>query len=393
MSNTEPFTQKTCYQISMNPYFGGGEVYTRFLVLAFSQIGWRSVLFVHKKARYWQQLQRLQMPNCELLAIEDLSEIESHLPGPGQKIISHGAIDTRIRNQLAQHHRLFAMVHMPLYDFAPDSYAGYEKIFAVSAYVAASLKDAHVDNAWPEPLYAVADIQAYPPEKALQPFQKNSPYDWDKRKGRDLLCFYIEPWIRPLLPRPYYQRRSPITLAIVSRLTPIKQFPLLFSWLAPVLAEFPHISLDIFGAGGYASVRDLRKALRPARAQVRFWGFQPDVALIYSHVDFVLSGLPEQEALGLNLLEAQYCNTPVLAVNAPPFTETVVHGKTGYLYTDPRKDQGQDFRRLLQQLQDRTSWPQPYSAPEHLERFSFSTFCRRLQTTIHQLHWDQLHGG
>ena len=37
----------------------------------------------------------------------------------------------------------------------------------------------------------------------------------------------------------------------------------------------------------------------------------------------------------------------MLAVNAPPFTETVQDGRTGLLYRDPREDQGADFARVL----------------------------------------------
>jgi glycosyltransferase involved in cell wall biosynthesis len=70
---------------------------------------------------------------------------------------------------------------------------------------------------------------------------------------------------------PAYARLPGVTLGIVSRLTPIKQFPLLFRHLAPVLARHPQFRLEIFGAGGYASVRDLRRALTPLRERVRFW--------------------------------------------------------------------------------------------------------------------------
>lgn len=82
--------------------------------------------------------------------------------------------------------------------------------------------------------------------------------------------------------------------------------------------------------------------------QVRFWGQQYDIAGVYPQIDYLLTGLPEKLALGLNMTEAQTCGTSVLAVNAPPFTETVLEGVTGYLYEDPRKDQGADFARLLE---------------------------------------------
>lgn len=46
--------------------------------------------------------------------------------------------------------------------------------------------------------------------------------------------------------------------------------------------------------------------------------------------------MPEREALGLNVIEAQACGVPVMAPGAPPFTETVLPEQTGWLYADPR---------------------------------------------------------
>ena len=37
----------------------------------------------------------------------------------------------------------------------------------------------------------------------------------------------------------------------------------------------------------------------------------------------------------------------MIAVNAPPFSETVVDGETGFLYRDPRQYAGADFGRQL----------------------------------------------
>jgi glycosyltransferase involved in cell wall biosynthesis len=168
-----------------------------------------------------------------------------------------------------------------------------------------------------------------------------------------------------------------LTLGIVSRLTPIKQFPLLFSLLAPILRKYPAVHLEIFGSGGYASVRDLRRALRPVVGQVRFWGHQHDVRAVYHQLDYLMTGLPEKEALGLNVIEAQACGTPILAVNAPPFVETVLHERTGFLYADPRADQGKDFGRLLERLLT-APHPNPLDHPEHLQRFSADAYRARL---------------
>src|SRR5690606_38708058 len=121
----------------------------------------------------------------------------------------------------------------------------------------------------------------------------------------------------------------------------------------------------------------LKQALAPMREQVRFWGLQTDVASIYPQLDYVLSGLPEKEALGLNLIEAQVCGTPVLAVRAPPFTETVAYGVTGHLFTDPRQDAGAAFAVLLGRLLG-GGRVDPLQAPEHLARFRMEAFAARV---------------
>jgi glycosyltransferase involved in cell wall biosynthesis len=101
--------------------------------------------------------------------------------------------------------------------------------------------------------------------------------------------------------------------------------------------------------------------------------------VIYRQIDYLLSGLPEKEALGLNIIEAQACGTPVIAVDAPPFTETVLDGATGFLYTDPRTDAGAGFARLLDELLAGRARPHPKSAQAHLQRFSFDAFVERLR--------------
>jgi glycosyltransferase involved in cell wall biosynthesis len=143
------------------------------------------------------------------------------------------------------------------------------------------------------------------------------------------------------------------------------------------------VNLEIFGSGGYASVRDLDRALAALPpGQARFWGQQGNVVGIYRQIDYLLSGLPEKEALGLNIIEAQACGTPVIAVHAPPFTETVSNGLTGFLYRDPRQDAGADFGRLLDELLEGRPRPQPEQAEGHLARFSVDAFVERLRPVV-----------
>src|SRR5260221_12999258 len=83
-----------------------------------------------------------------------------------------------------------------------------------------------------------------------------------------------------------FRRKPGLTLGLVSLIAPIKQFPEMFSILAPILARRQSVNLEIFGAGGYAQVRDLRRALAPLGSRARYWGYQTNVAATYSQLDY-----------------------------------------------------------------------------------------------------------
>jgi glycosyltransferase involved in cell wall biosynthesis len=274
-------------------------------------------------------------------------------------------------------HFLTAIAHMPLYGRDPAYLRHYDLVYAVSGHVINSLRDAGIDRVHPEPLWGVADLSGRG-GAADTPIYAASPYDWDLRKGRDRLLSWLYPLYAALRPRPRYLRGPGIALGLVSRLTPIKQLPLLFQHIAPILARHPEFRLEVFGAGGYGSVRDLRRALAPIRERVRFWGQQGDVGAVYRQIDYLMTGLPEKEALGLNVIEAQACGTPVLAVAAPPFTETVAADVTGLFYSDPRQDQGAAFDALLTRLAEAPFRVKQGVAAAHLERFGEAAFAGRV---------------
>jgi glycosyltransferase involved in cell wall biosynthesis len=365
----------TLVQINLQPQFGGGEVYTAFLCRALSRLSVPTRLLVDPRADFWD---RLGLPaDTERIAVADAGDLPQHLPAGPVWLLSHGPLPASLRSPTPGRLRS-AIAHMPVQGRDPAAFAGHDRIYAVSGWVRDGLEAAGLP-AWDEPLYGVADIGARPGGSQIC---RTSRYDWDRRKGRDRLLGWLEPVAETLWRHPSFARRDGLTLGIVSRLTPIKQFPLLFSHLAPVLARHPQVNLEIFGSGGYASVRDLDVAMRPCASQVRFWGQQGNVAAIYPQLDYLLSGLPEKEALGLNIIEAQACGTPVIAVDAPPFTETVLNGKTGFLYRDPREDAGADFGRLLDEMLAGRARPKPELADTHLARFSFEAFVERLRPVV-----------
>jgi glycosyltransferase involved in cell wall biosynthesis len=367
-----------CYQVNLQTGWGGGEVYTVFFARALAARGVRTVLFANANIADW----RTQLPaGSEVIGIaggdELAAAIKSRIPaGERAWLVFHTpATAAQVAPLCTAGHLLSCFAHMPLYGRNPATLLPYDLVIPVSGHVLASLHANEIVNAYPEPLYGIADLSGRGSDGALR---RQSSYDWDTRKLRDRLFGFFEPAVELLRQHPPFARGTGITLGIVSRLTPIKQFPQLFRHLAPVLARHPGFDLHVIGAGGYASVRDLKRALAPIRSRVRFWGKQRDVAAVYRRLDYLLTGLPEKEALGLNVIEAQASGLPVLAVDAPPFTETVAAEVTGLFYADPRGDDGHSFSALLDRLEAQPFRPDAEKAPAHLQRFSEAAFAERV---------------
>lgn len=367
-------------QIKLHTYFGGGEVFAAHLAEAAAGLGGRSVLIVHPAARHWANM---HLPQTRLIEARDWHEAVAKLPA-GIPVIAHAALPAEIADQITASRPLIGFVHMPLNHFYADTCQAYgccTRIVGVSNYVISTIRGLGLEP-WPVPFYGVADAGRPGDGGGIH---SASEFEWDRRKFRDRLLGLSEPIWSRLRSRTVYQKRDGLSLGIVSRLAPIKQFPLLMERLVPVLADQRNVYLEIFGAGGYASVRDLRRALQPLGDRVRFWGHQRDVARVYASIDALLTGLPEREALGLNVIEAQACGVPVLAPGAPPFTETVLPGETGWLYADPRQnDRESGFPAFATILQDillnraQGSMLDPRLAINHMTQFSKDAFGKRL---------------
>ncbi len=364
---------KVCHQVNLQMGFGGGEVYTVFLIRALQTLGWQVRLYVNPANPHWAS----RLPaGVEVVPVADVMQLGQSLPAqPATVFFQTPQSPEALQPLRAAGHRLCVFAHMPLYGRNPAPLKNFDYVVTVSAHVIASLKAAGITHYHPQPMLGVADLER--PRAEAGVIRRGPLYDWDRRKVRERLGRLLSPLVAPFLPRPVFARRPGFTLGVVSRLTPIKQFPLLFTHLVPCLLEQPDINLEIFGNGGYASVRDLRQVLKPLGDRCRFWGHQDDVRAIYGQIDVLLTGLPEKEALGLNVIEAQVCGLPVLAVDAPPFDETVADGVTGWRYADPRGDAGADFqRKLILARQGLTSTPAERDA--HLARFSEAAFAERV---------------
>jgi glycosyltransferase involved in cell wall biosynthesis len=363
------------HHVNLQAFAGGGEFYTRTLTRALLEAGARVTLYAHPANRVWDGL-----PDVVRVASE--AELLARLPRARSVVLTQGPLLPRTVASLAAAHRLVAFAHMPITEGrSAEGFRGARLVVTVSEYCIGLLRRAGIAQVYGEPLYGVADLERGASGAVLA----RSPYVWDRRKFRDRLLGALDPFLDPARMRPEFVRLPGITLGVVSLLSPIKQLPRLFSILAPILARHAAVRLEIFGSGGYAQVRDLKRALAPIAGRTRLWGQQENVAAIYPSLDYLMTGLPEKEALGLNALEAQACGTPVLAPNAPPFTETVIDRATGFLYRDPREDGGADFARHIDAIAAGRPRPDPRAATEHLAKFGFPALVARAQRLLDRL--------
>ena len=362
------------HHVNLQPVTGGGEIYTHAVTRALRDAGAEVTLYVHPANRLWDGL-------SGAVAVAGEEELLDRLPA-GAFVVTQSPLGQAAREWIAQRHRWIAFAHMPITGGrSAAQFRASRLVVTVSNYCVELLRRAGIAQVHPEPLYGIADVA----RAAAGPILRRSPYTWDRRKFRDRLLGVFEPFLETFRIKAAFENLPGLTLGIVSLVSPIKQFPQLFTILAPHLARHPQIRLEIFGNGGYAQVRDLRRALVPLGDRARFWGFQENVAAIYPRLDWLMTGLPEKEALGLNALEAQACGTPVLAPDAPPFTETVLPGKSGFLYRDPRSDGGADFARLLDAIAAGRPRPDPRAATEHLAKFSYPALVERAARLVQRL--------
>lgn len=368
------------HHMNLQQITGGGEVYTHAMTRAFADAGARVTLYAHPANRLWDDLPDGRI---ELVPAQDETAFLARLPQRAALVVAQGPISHDCVTRILSRHALVAWAHIPITGMrSADGFKRCQLVVTVSRYCIDLLRRAGVENLHPEPMYGTAEAQRGDGRAIVA----RSPYRWDRNKLRDRLFGALEPVAEPFRARPAFAKVPGLTLGVVSLLSTIKQFPLLFSRLAPVLAARSAVRLEIFGDGGYAQVRDIRRALAPLAGRVRFWGYQRGVRDIYPQLDYLLTGLPEKEALGLNVLEAQMCGTPVLAPDAPPFTETVLHGSSGFRYRDPREDDAAGFAATLDAILDGAPRPDPrVAAAAHLAGFSYGALVERTRPLLARL--------
>ena len=367
------------HHVNLQPIVGGGEIYTRALTRALVDAGAKLTLYAHPAVGLWDGMDG---PGLDVVRIDNEDQLCERLPPKGALVLTQSPISPPCVERIAANHRIAGFAHMPMIERSAEGLRPYHLICTVSRYCIDLLRATGLAQIYPEPVYGTADLV-----RNNDPVVRRTPYIVDPRKFRDVLLGGLGA-LAGMAGRDGAQfcARPGLTLGLVSLIAPIKQFPELFSILAPGIARRPSVNLEVFGAGGYAQVRDLRRAVAPLGQRVRFWGYQANVGAIYPQLDYLMTGLPEKEALGLNALEAQASGTPVLAPDAPPFTETVLDGASGFRYRDPRQDGGRHFEQVLDAIIAGRARPDPrVAAREHLAQFAYPALVERARRLLDRL--------
>src|SRR5450432_3548242 len=256
-------------QFNLSPTLGGAEVYTAFFSRALAARGWRTRVVVNPAARFWTDLDFGGVERVPMRHGADALE-------DGDVALVHASLPDSMLAQLAGHF-VVGLAHQALYDDArPAYYDRADLLLAVSRHVADTLHRRGLHRAHPTPLYGVADLERGGTARAIV---AGALFDADARKLRDRVLTVFSRARRTIAPPRRFERRNGLTLGIVSRIAPLKQFPALFERLVPILATHPGVNLEIFGtAVGHKSLAAVQDVLAPLGPRVRYWGHQRNVA-------------------------------------------------------------------------------------------------------------------
>ncbi|MEO0135995.1 MAG: glycosyltransferase family 4 protein [candidate division WOR-3 bacterium] len=125
-------------------------------------------------------------------------------------------------------------------------------------------------------------------------------------------------------------KREQNLVLYVGRIKRYKSIDHLLYAIHLVKNEHP-VQLALVGTGD--ALEDLKKLAKNLKLNVEFKGFvsEKEKYEMYQKARVVVQ--PSiKEGWGLTVLEAQACGTPVICARAPGLKETIIDGKTGYLY-------------------------------------------------------------
>ncbi len=126
--------------------------------------------------------------------------------------------------------------------------------------------------------------------------------------------------------------REPIVLWI-GRLEPYKRADLAIDAMVEVHRRVPEAKLVLVGEGSARAALEARVERDGLAGSVRFTGFVPeDEKIAWIRRAAVLVQTSEKEGWGMTVIEANVCNTVVVASNVPGLRDSVQHDVSGLLF-------------------------------------------------------------
>jgi lipopolysaccharide heptosyltransferase II len=152
------------------------------------------------------------------------------------------------------------------------------------------------------------------------------------------------------------QGRSPYTIAIVGRITPLKGHRYFIKALAEVVRTLPKIRIWIIGDApaqktSYREELEVLVQRSGLKDHVEFFGNRRDIAELLSQTDVLVLSTITQEAFGRVILEAQAMGVPVVATHVGGVVDIIDDGKTGLLVMP--KDTEAMAKAVIQLLKDK----------------------------------------
>jgi len=135
-------------------------------------------------------------------------------------------------------------------------------------------------------------------------------------------------------------KRGPV-ITHIGGFVPEKNHEGLINIFNGILEKFPETQLLLMGKGNLEGIIKSKVKGLQIKNKVHFLGYRSDVLdILNNSKTFVLPSLIE--GLPAVILEAMYCETPVVAYNVGGIGEVVIQGKTGWLVEKNEEDKFQD---------------------------------------------------
>lgn len=157
---------------------------------------------------------------------------------------------------------------------------------------------------------------------------------------------------------------------VVSRLVPYKRI----DHIIKAFRELPSLQLTIAGDGP-----ELDRLRAMAGSNVRFLGRSPQPALVHLMQRSSALVCAAHEDLGLTVLEAQACGTPVIALRAGGYLETVDEMNGGRFFDD---DEPATIRAAVLAFNQDTTGASPERLRQGIEALSTVRFRERIDAII-----------